>query len=140
MISLLITATKGRILAISKMQKFILVGIFLIDLIECLFSMEQGIIGKQIDGLCVIQLQFFLDDHDEFEDGETFKDEYSMISRNCTCYYRILSACFALPGLEESEFCQGEIYGSFRPTYDGLHLTFIFWLELLNIIKLTLRS
>ena len=62
------------------------------------------------------------------------------IGRNCTCYYRILSIYFALPGSEEWEFCQGEIYGSFRPIYDGLHLTFISGLGFINIIRLRRRG
>lgn len=37
--------------------------------------MEEGVIGEEVDGLGVVELQFLLDDHDELEDGEALEDE-----------------------------------------------------------------
>lgn len=37
--------------------------------------MQQGIIGEEVDGFGVIQLQFLLDDHDQLKHGEALQDE-----------------------------------------------------------------
>lgn len=39
--------------------------------------MEEGIASKEVYGLSLIDFKFIFDDHDEFEDSESFKDEYS---------------------------------------------------------------
>lgn len=42
--------------------------------------MEKRIIGKQINSLRMIQLQFFLDDDDQLEHSEVLKDQDPMNS------------------------------------------------------------
>lgn len=55
--------------------------------------MEKRIIRKQINGLCVIQLQFFLDDDDQLKHCEVLEDEDSMNRWNG---YLLLSNSFSL--------------------------------------------
>jgi len=61
---------KSRILAISEMQKFIGMRIFFVDAFKSLISLEQCVACEHVDGLRVVDLQFFLDDHNKLEDRE----------------------------------------------------------------------
>ena len=70
-----LSLAEGGILAIPKMQKLILCGIFLVHFLECLFSMQECVVGEEVDGFGVVELQLLLDDHDELEDGEGLEDE-----------------------------------------------------------------
>ena len=54
--------------------------------------MEESVACKQVDGLGMVELQFLFDDHDQFENGERFEDEYSM----CREMYLLLSNSLSL--------------------------------------------
>ena len=100
------------------MQKLILRGVLLIDFLEGLLGVEEGVVGEEVDGLGVVELQFLLDYHDELEDCEGFEDEDSRLGRG-TCCCRIISASIASRGLAGSGSCPGGICGSSRPTSCG---------------------
>ncbi len=73
------------------MQKLIVVGILLVDALQCLISLQEGVAGEYVDGLGVVDLQFLLDDHDELEDREGLEDEDSGYMHQ----YLLLSNCFS---------------------------------------------
>lgn len=54
------------------MQEEILGPVLFIDIKERLIGLEEGIAGKQVDGLGVVELQFFFNHHYQFEDCEGF--------------------------------------------------------------------
>lgn len=91
-ISLLLLAAEGGVLAIPQMQKLVLGGVFLVYFFEGLLCVEEGVVGEEIDGFCVAELQFLLDDHDEFEYCEGFEDEDSRWEGG----YLLLSNYFSL--------------------------------------------
>jgi hypothetical protein len=74
------------------MQKLILCGVFLVYILKGLFGMEEGVIGEEVDGLGVVELQLLLDDHDELEDGEALEDEDPAWGQR----YLLLSNSFSL--------------------------------------------
>lgn len=67
--------SEGRVLTVVEMQKPVLSRILIIDIAEGLLCVEEGVVGEEVDGFGVVELQFFLDDHDEFEDGEGLEYE-----------------------------------------------------------------
>lgn len=67
--------SEGGILAVAEVQKLILCGIFLVYIFEGLFGVKQCVVGEEVDGFGVVELQFLLDDHDELEDCEALEDE-----------------------------------------------------------------
>ena len=77
------------------MQKLILRRVFLIEVIQGLLGVEEGVIGKQINGFSVIQLQLLLDDDYQLEHRKVLEDEDSMNRKGGTCCCRIISACSA---------------------------------------------
>lgn len=77
------------------MQKLILRRVFLIEVVQGLLGVEEGVIGKQINGFRVIQLQLLLDDDDQLEHRKVLEDEDSMNRKGGTCCCRIISACSA---------------------------------------------
>jgi hypothetical protein len=91
-ISWLLLGAEGGVLAIPQMEKLVLCGVFLVDFFEGLLCVEEGVVGEEIDGFCVAELQLLLDDHDEFEDCEAFEDEDS----RCGAGYLLLSNYFSL--------------------------------------------
>ena len=70
-------APKSGILTIPQVQKSIFGSIFLIYVFKGLFCMQKGISREEVDGLCLVDLELVLDDHDQFEDGEGLEDEDS---------------------------------------------------------------
>jgi hypothetical protein len=54
------------------MQEEILSPVLFVDIKECLIGLEEGVAGKQVDGFGVVELQFFFNHHDQFEDCEGF--------------------------------------------------------------------
>jgi hypothetical protein len=72
------------------MQEEILSLVLFIDIKKRLISLEESVAGKQVDGLGVVELQFFFNDHDQFEDCESFEDENSInLMYDGTCCFRI---------------------------------------------------
>jgi hypothetical protein len=97
-----------------------------------LLGVEKGVIGEEVDGLCVIQLQLLLDYHDQLEDCEALQDEDSIIGARSTCCYRIPSVCSASRGWGEWEFYRGGTCGSFPPLCDDLSLTLLWYIYKLS--------
>lgn len=52
------------------MQELVSAGVFLVHALEGLVGLEESVASEHVDGFRVVDLQLFLDDHDEFEDGE----------------------------------------------------------------------
>ena len=71
------------------MEKLILCRIFLVDFLEGLLGVEEGVVGEEVYRFGVAELQFFLDYHDELEDGEGLEDEDSRLGAG-TCCCRII--------------------------------------------------
>ena len=64
------TVPKGWILAVAQVEEHILSSILLIRFIESLLCVEERVVGEEINCLCVVKLQFLLDDHDKLKDSE----------------------------------------------------------------------
>ena len=100
------------------MEKLILCRIFLVDFLEGLLGVEEGVVGEEVYRFGVAELQFFLDYHDELEDGEGLEDEDSRLGAG-TCCCRIILACSASLGSAGLGSCQGGTCGSSPPTFSG---------------------
>lgn len=71
--------SESRILAVVQMQEEVFRLVLFVNVEESLVSLEEGVSCEEVDGFRVIELEFFLDDHDEFEDSEGLEYEYSKI-------------------------------------------------------------
>lgn len=58
--------------------------------------MKEGISCKEVDSLGVIDFEFVLDDHDEFEDGESFDDQNSKSNMKYLLLSKSLSLLFLI--------------------------------------------
>jgi len=57
---------------------------------------KEGISCKEVDSLGVIDFEFVLDDHDEFEDGESFDDQNSKSNMKYLLLSKSLSLLFLI--------------------------------------------
>lgn len=57
------------------MEEAVFSGVLVVDFSEGLFGVEEGVAGEEVDGFGMVDLQFLLDHHDQFEDCERFEDE-----------------------------------------------------------------
>jgi len=54
--------------------------------------MEQSVTSEEVDGFCMVELQFLFDDHYQFKNGESFEYEDSI----CRKMYLLLSNSLSL--------------------------------------------
>jgi|JI6StandDraft_1071083.scaffolds.fasta_scaffold09017_9 hypothetical protein len=74
------------------MQEVVFTGILLVDLIHCLPGLQEIVIHKEVECLCLVELYLLLHHHNELVDVERFEDQYSVLVQR----YLLLLTSFSL--------------------------------------------